>query len=85
MKIKKQYKLMEILDSFVLIDTSNVNSNIIKLNETSKEIVQQLLTGKSKKEIIDYMLDTYNVEKDVINKDFDILIDTLKKANVIDD
>ena len=85
MKIKKEYQIMKVMNNDVLIDTSNVNSNIIKLNETSKQIVELLIKGMTKQEIIECILKEYNVDSDVINNDFDTLIDTLKKANVIDD
>lgn len=85
MKIKKSYQLLEVMNSTVLIDTSDINSSIIKLNETSKDIIELLLKGKTKQEIIDCMVCSYDVDLNTISNDYDRLIDSLKKANVVDD
>lgn len=85
MKIKDTYKVMKVVNNYVLIDTSSVNSSIIKLNETSKEIVELLIKGETKDSIIKHILDTYNIDEETISKDYDLLIDSLKKANVLDD
>ena len=85
MRIKDTYKIMNVVNNYVLINTSNVNSSIIKLNETSKEIVELLIKGESKDSIIKYILGNYNTDIDTINKDYDSLIESLKKANVLDD
>lgn len=85
MKIKDTYKVMKVVNNYVLIDTSSVNSSIIKLNETSKEIVELLIKGETKDSIIKHILDTYNIDEETISKDYDLLIESLKKAYVLDD
>ena len=85
MKIKDNYQIVNIMNSDVLLDTTNVNGGIIKLNETSKIIVEGLINNKSKEDIINLLFDNYDIDKETLSKDFDKLIESLKKANAIDD
>lgn len=85
MKIKESYQIMNVMNNYVLIDTSNVNSSIIKLNDTSKDIVELLIKDDSKEDILKYMLDNYDIDIDTLNSDYDSLIESLRKANAIDD
>lgn len=85
MKLNKNYAISNVMDNTILINIKDVNSSIIKLNETSKCIIEGIIDGLSKEEIINNMLNNYEIDKDALNKDFDNLIERLKRDNIIDD
>lgn len=85
MKLNKNYTISNVMDNTILINIKDVNSSIIKLNETSKYIVEGIINGLNKEEIIKNMLCEFDIDKESLNKDFDSLIERLKKDNIIDE
>lgn len=85
MKIKESFIIKEVLDNYILIDLSGEFKDVIKLNETSKTIVEYLQQGFSKDEIINKMIEEYKVEKEIVEKDFNELVNKLKELHIIND
>ena len=85
MKIKESFIIKEVLDNYILIDLSGEFKDVIKLNETSKTIVEYLQQGFSKEEIINKMIEEYKVEKEIVEKDFNELVNKLKELHIIND
>lgn len=85
MKIKESFIIKEVLDNYILIDLSGEFKDVVKLNETSKTIVEYLQQGFSKEEIINKMIGEYKVEKEILENDFDELVNKLKELNIIND
>lgn len=85
MKLNKNYAISNVMDNTILINIKDVNSSIIKLNETSKCIVEGIIKGLNKEEIINDMLNKYDIDKDTLKKDYECLIERLKRDNIIDD
>ena len=85
MKFNRNFIIKEVLNNYILIDLSGSFKDVIKLNETSKTIVEYLQQNLSRDEIIDRMSKEYKVEKDVLFNDVDELINRLKELNIIND
>ena len=86
MKINDKYELKMVLDNYVLIDNSKNSNHIIKINEVSKRIFECIKEGKNKGEIIDILLNEYEVSKEQLLKDIDDFInDSISKGIIIND
>lgn len=85
MKLNSNFVIKEVLGNYILIDLSDEFKNVIKLNETSKYIVECVQQNLSKEEIIDKMSKEYKVEKEILSNDINELINNLKKLNIIND
>ena len=81
-----KYELKMVLDNYVLIDNSKNSNHIIKINEVSKRIFECIKEGKNKDEIIDILLNEYEVSKEQLLKDIDDFInDSISKGIIIND
>ena len=86
MKINDKYELKMVLDNYVLVDNSKNSNHIIKINEVSKRIFECIKEGKNKEEIIDILLNEYDVSKEQLLKDIDDFInDSISKGIIIND
>lgn len=86
MKINDKYELKKVLDNYVLIDNSKNSNRIIKINEVSKRIFECIKEGKNKDEIIDILLNEYDVSKEQLSKDIDDFIsDSISKGIIVND
>lgn len=86
MKINDKYELKMVLDNYVLIDNSKNSNHIIKINEVSKRIFECIKEGKNKDEIIDILLNEYDVSKEQLLKDIDDFIsDSISKGIIVND
>lgn len=86
MKINDKYELKKVLDNYVLIDNSKNSNHIIKINEVSKRIFECIKEGKNKDEIIDILLNEYEVSKEQLLKDIDDFIsDSISKGIIVND
>ena len=87
MKIKEGFVVREIAGESVVIalgKASQIFNGMIKLNETGRIIWDGLAAGKEKDQIIDAFLAEYEVERPIIEADFDKFIATLRGANILD-
>ena len=87
MKIKAGFVVREIAGECVVValgDASKIFNGIIKLNETGKLIWEMLAQGREKDEIVAQILNEYEVDKAVVEADFDRFVDTLKGANILE-
>ena len=86
MRIKDTIIINKINDEYVLIDSDtskNRFNGLIKLNEESKNIIELLHNDISFDELINKMLDIYEVDKDILENDVKSLIDKLNKTGII--
>lgn len=74
MQINKDYIVKEVLGSKVLINLNNDDEIIIKLNDTSFDIYDLLTKNSSKEEIINYLINKYDVDINTLENDYDELI-----------
>lgn len=85
MKLKKEFVLMNVMDNDVLVDTTGKYNGVLKLNETSKLLVELLKTDISKQDLIDAIKKEYEVDVKTLENDVDELLKTLKRVKAIDD
>lgn len=86
MKINNNYVIKKVLDSDVLININSNTDDIIKLNKTSKDICDCVSKNMNIEEIVDYLLDKYDVEKDILKNDVDYFMkEMIHKGIFIDD
>lgn len=77
MKINNNYVIKKVLDSDVIINIKSNTDDIIKLNKTSKDICDCVLNNMKIEEIVNYLLDKYDVDIDVAKKDVDNFVNEM--------
>ena len=87
MKIKNGFVIREIAGECVVValgEASQVFNGIIKLNETGRIIWEMLANGSEKNEVVDAILNEYDVDRATVEADFDRFIKTLQGANILE-
>lgn len=85
MKLKKKFLVRDILGEIVLVPVGSSDESfngMITMNEFGKFIWDNI--EKNQDEILSLILDEYEVEKSVAEKDLEEFLDCLKKANIIE-
>ena len=84
MKIKSNFIIKHILNSDVVIDVTGGSKSIIKLNETASFMFNLLKQGIGKQELISKMLENYDADRELIEKDVDDFINKLEKLEMFE-
>ena len=87
MELKGEYILREIAGDAVLIPTgkSALDFNgIIALNEVSADIWKCLQDGYSKENILEYLLEQYEVERETVSADLNDFLAQLHQLGILD-
>ena len=87
MKIKSGFIVKEIAGQYVVIAlgaASKIFNGIIKLNDSGKFIWDKLAVGAEKDDIVNALLEEYDVNRTVAEADVDKFIDELKGANILE-
>ncbi len=87
MKIKEGFVVREIAGESVVIalgKASQIFNGMIKLNETGRVIWDGLAAGKDRDQIVETILSEYDVERSVIEADFEKFISVLQGANILE-
>lgn len=87
MKIKSGFVLREVAGQAVVVALGAAAKDfngMIKLNASGKLIWEMLDKGAEREEIIEKMLDIYDVDRGVLEADVDKIINTLKDAKIIE-
>ena len=86
MKLKKDFILREIMGDVVLVpinqSTSQVNG-LITVNELGKFIWENLEKVQDENDLLQLILDEYEVDRDVAKKDLDEFLQVLKDMDII--
>ena len=72
MKIKEGFVIRKVMGNHVVIATGAQSKNfhgMVKLNNTAAEIWEHIAKGLSEEEICKVMLESYEVEEDVLRAD----------------
>lgn len=86
MKLSKNYIIKHILDSDILVDVKSNFNGVIKLNKTSIDIIDCINMGMSINEIIDYLDNKYDIDREtLINDTNEFINDCLNKGIFIND
>ncbi len=86
MKIKDGFILREVADSFIVVAVGDAVKNfkgVINLNETGALLWKTLQNGAEEKDLIDTLLNNYEVEKELAEKDVKAFIAKLTEAGLI--
>lgn len=86
MKLKKDFILREIMGDVVLVpinqSTSQFNG-LITVNELGKFIWENLEKVQDEDDLLQLILDEYEVDRDVAKKDLDEFLQVLKDMDII--
>lgn len=86
MKLKKDFILREIMGDVVLVpinqSTSQFNG-LITVNELGKFIWENLEKVQDENDLLQLILDEYEVDRDVAKKDLDEFLQVLKDMEII--
>lgn len=86
MKLKQQFVLREIAGDSILIPIGNINDSfqgIMTLNETSVFIWKQLEREKDKEEILEAILEEYEVSREQAERNLEEFLKALKKIGIL--
>ena len=83
MKLNNNYTIKHILDSDILINIKDDFNGVIKLNKTSKDIIDGINNNLSVDEIINNLKDKYDVDSNELDKDVHKFIDELISKGIL--
>lgn len=86
MKIKKKFLLREVMGENILVpvgDSETTFNGIASLNEIGVFIWQNIESAKDEDELLQRILDEYEVDKDVAKADLDEFLGKLKAVDII--
>lgn len=86
MKLKKEFVLREIVGEAVLVPIGSSVSRfngLITVNEMGKFIWENLESSNDEEELLERILNEYDVERDVAKKDLDEFLQKLKDIDIL--
>ncbi len=86
MKIKDGFILREVADSYVVVavgETVKSFNGVINLNETGALLWKTLEKGAEEKDLVDALLNEYDVERELAENDVKLFIKKLTEAGLI--
>ena len=87
MKIKSGFVVREIAGQSVVIalgDAGKIFNGLIKLNETGRLIWDLLAKGAEREEIIASLVESYDVDRAVLEQDCDSFLQSLQEKNILE-
>ena len=87
MKIKDDFILRKVADSYIVVPVNKLTldfNGIINLNETGAFLFSRLQQGARREELINALLEEYDVAPDRAAADTDIFIEKVRKADVLE-
>lgn len=88
MKIQKEFVLREIAGDYVIIPTGKTTltfNGLITVNEVGAALWKMLQSEKSLDDLVQGILDEYDVEESVAREDIQEFLDTLSKNGILDE
>ena len=85
MKLNSNYLIKNVLDSDILIDLKSNFNGVIKLNKTSKDIINLVIKGYDRQRIIDELTNKYNVDKETLTNDVNSFINEMINKGIINE
>lgn len=86
MKLKKEFIMREIAGEYYLVpvgETVLSMNGLIALNEVAARIYQLLPEAKDENEIVEKLLQEYDVDRESLQKDVDAFIGKLKELSML--
>ena len=87
MKIKDNFILRKVADSYVVVPVGRLTLNfngIITLNETGAFLFELLQKGAEREELIDRLLAEYDVTPERAAADVDVFLEKVKASDVLE-
>lgn len=87
MKIKDGFILKDVAGSKIVIATGKARlsfNGVITFNSVGAEIFNLLDGTNSPEEIVAKIASDYNVDTEIVKRDFDALVEKLRKHNLLD-
>ena len=87
MKIKEDFILRMVADSYVVVPVNKMTldfNGIINLNETGAFLFELLQKGAERDELVDKMLEEYDVDREKAEADIDVFIQKVRDADVLE-
>lgn len=87
MKIKKDFILRKVADSYVVVPVGKLTldfNGIINLNETGAFLFELLQEGAEKEELLRKMLEEYDVTSEKAAADIDVFLKKAEEADVLE-
>ncbi len=87
MKIKENFILRKVADSYIVVPVGSMTLNfngIINLNETGAFLFEKLQQGAGREDLINVLLEEYDVVPDRAAKDVDVFIQKVRDADVLE-
>ena len=87
MKIKSDFILRKVADSYVVVPVGKLTldfNGIINLNETGAFLFELLQKGAEREDLIEKMLEEYEVSPEKAASDIDIFIQKVKEGDVLE-
>ena len=86
MILKKNFVTQDVGDSQVMVSTGRTDFNgMVKSNKTAAFIINCLKTDTTKDEIVNKMLEKYDASEEVISRDVDKVLESLRKIGAIEE
>ena len=87
MKIKKDFILRKVADSYVVVPVGKLTldfNGIINLNETGAFLFGLLQEGAEREDLVEKMLEEYDVSREKAAADIDIFLQKVRDADVLE-
>ena len=87
MKLKKNFILREVAGTFLVVavgDAVKEFNKAINLNSTGAFLWKQLENEVSEQELIDKLLDEYEIDRETAQRDISGFLQRLREANLLD-
>ncbi|MEE1219946.1 MAG: PqqD family protein [Ruminococcus sp.] len=87
MKIKEDFVLRKVADSFVVVPVNDMSldfNGIINLNETGAFLFEALQSGATSEELLDKLLDEYEVTEAIAKRDIEVFLGKVKEADILE-
>lgn len=87
MKIKNDYVLKTVGNQFIVVPVGKEAvkfQGMITLNPTAKFLFERLKEDQTETQLIDSLMDHYDVTKEIAEKDVHAFIETLKKHQLLE-
>ena len=87
MKIKEDFILRKVADSYVVVPVNKMTldfNGIINLNETGAFLFELLQKGAERDELVDKILEEYDVDREKAEADIDVFIQKVRDADVLE-
>ena len=87
MRIKKDFVLRKVADVYVVVPVNSLTldfNGIINLNETGAFLFKLLQSGADKQELVNKLLEEYEVETEKASADIDVFLEKVKDADILE-